>query len=94
MFNRRFVPARKRPFRVREMVATGMLRAAQKAAEADRCVVAEMLWHLSGFGAVGAAATTPGRHKKALDITGTAAAAAGAIAECQARARLPKESTS
>jgi hypothetical protein len=86
MFNRRFVPARKPPFRVRAMVATGMLRAAQKAAEADRCAVAELLWRVSAFGSVGAAAASPGRYKKALGVTGTAAGAASAILECHARA--------
>jgi hypothetical protein len=76
------------------MVATGMLRAAQKAAETDRCAVAEVLWRLSGFGAVAVSASSPVRYKKALDITGTAAGAASAVTACHARARAPKETTS
>lgn len=94
MPNHRFAPVRKTSFRVRATVVGGMLRAARKAAEADRCVVAEMLWRLSGLGAVGASASSPGRYKRALDITGTAAGTASAIIECHARARSSKESTS
>jgi hypothetical protein len=90
VFGLRFTPARKRPFRVRAMVASGMLRAARRTAEADRCAVAEGLFALAGFGSIGASASSPGRFKKALDVTGTAAGAASAIIDCQARARASK----
>jgi hypothetical protein len=94
MFGRRFTPVRKTSFRTRAVVANATLRAAQKAAEADRCAAAELLWGLAGLGAVNASASSPGRFKRALDVTGTAAGAASAIVDCHARARSPKESTS
>ena len=94
MFNRPFAPARKRSFRVSAMVAQGMLRAARKAAENGKCVVAQGLFALSGFGSVGPSASTPRRYLKALSVGETAAGVASAIVDCHARARSPKESTS